>query len=241
MCQPQHLTPPQIVSQEEWLTARKALLIKEKETTRAADALAAQIRDLPMVKMTKDYIFDSTTGKVTLSDMFDGHKQLLVYHFMFEPDADEGCSSCSFFGDHVPDLRHLQSRNTNFVAVSRAPIDKIEAFKKRMGWKFQWYSCFHSDFGFDFGVSQDEKIHPIGYNFMTKDELESKGHGYNMTGEQPGMSVFLKEGDDVFHTYSSYARGNEKLLGTYLMLDITPLGRQDKGEGLGFPYHDQYD
>jgi len=162
---------------------------------------------------------------------------------MFSPDENEGCSSCSYFGDHVPDLRHLHSRNTTFVAVSRAPIAKIEAFKKRMGWKFPWYSSHGTDFNYDFKVTQDETVAPVEYNFRSKDELEKRGMPYHTRGEQPGMSVFLKDGQDVFHTYSSYARGNEKLLGTYLMLDITPLGRQDgdKELGLGFPYHDQYE
>jgi predicted dithiol-disulfide oxidoreductase (DUF899 family) len=225
------------------VATRKTLLAKEKEATRTADALAAQIRELPMVKMTKNYVFEGPAGTATLSDLFDGRKQLLVYHFMFDPDEDEGCSSCSFFGDHVPDLRHLHSRNTTFVAVSRAPIAKIEAFKKRMGWTFPWYSSYGTDFNYDFKVTEDEAVQPVEYNFKTKDELEKRGMLYHTRGEQPGMSVFLKDGEDVFHTYSSYARGNDKLLGTYLMLDMTPLGRQDgdKSSGLGFTYHDQYE
>ena len=197
-----------------------------------------------MVKLTKKYTFEGPAGKVSLEDLFEGRKQLLIYHFMFGPDSTEGCSSCSFFGDHIPDLRHLNSRNTTFVVVSRAPIAKIEAFKKRMGWKFPWYSSYGTDFNYDFKVTEDEAVAPVEYNFKSKDELEKHGMTDYMRGEQPGMSVFLKDGQDVFHTYSSYARGNEKLLGgTYLMLDITPFGRQDGGEGsgLGFPHHDQYE
>lgn len=196
-----------------------------------------------MVKLTKNYAFEGPAGKVSLEDLFEGRKQLLIYHFMFSPDENEGCSSCSYFCDHIPDLRHLNSRNTTFVAVSRAPIAKIEAFKKRMSWKFPWYSSYGTDFNYDFKVTQDEGVAPVEYNFKSKDELEKRGMTYHTRGEQPGMSVFLKEGQDVFHTYSSYARGIEKLMGTYLMLDITPLGRQDgdKELGLGFPHHDQYE
>jgi len=196
-----------------------------------------------MVKLTKNYAFEGPAGKVSLEDLFEGRKQLLIYHFMFSPDENEGCSSCSYFCDHIPDLRHLNSRNTTFVAVSRAPIAKIEAFKKRMNWEFPWYSSYGTDFNYDFKVTQDEGVAPVEYNFKSKDELEKRGMTYHTRGEQPGMSVFLKEGQDVFHTYSSYARGIEKLMGTYLMLDITPLGRQDgdKELGLGFPHHDQYE
>ena len=210
--------------------------------TRAAETLSAQVRELPMVKIEKKYTFEGPKGAISLDELFQGHKQLIIYHFMFRPEADEGCSSCSFFADHVPDLRHLASRDTSFAVISRAPIAKIEAFKKRMGWTFPWYSSFGSDFNYDFHVAQDETVAPVQYNYMDKETLEKRGLAHFTRGEQHGMSVFLRENDDIFHTYSSYSRGLDKFLSTYHMLDITPLGRQDsKKLGLGFTYHDQYD
>jgi len=195
-----------------------------------------------MVKVEKKYMFEGPAGKACFGELFQGRKQLIIYHFMFEPDSDQGCSSCSFYADHFPNLSHLESRDTSFAVVSRAPFAKIEAFKKRMGWNFPWYSSFGTDFNYDFHVTQDEAIAPIEYNFRDKAALEKRGLGYAMQGEQQGMSAFYHEDKDIYHTYSSYARGNEKYLGTYLMLDITHLGRQDDGKlGLGFSYHDQYD
>jgi predicted dithiol-disulfide oxidoreductase (DUF899 family) len=233
---------PQVVSRSEWLTARKDLLDAEKQLTRTADALASRIRDLPMVKVDKSYIFSGPDGSASLSDLFQGRQQLLIYHFMFGPEDAEGCPSCSFFADHIPDLRHLASRNTSFAVVSRAPIEKILAFKKRMGWTFPWYSSLGSDFNYDFHVTQDEAVAPVEYNYKDKETMEKQGMVWAMRGEQPGMSVFLKEGQDVYHTYSAYARGNEKFLGTYLMLDMTHLGRQDgDAPGLGFMHHDRYE
>jgi predicted dithiol-disulfide oxidoreductase (DUF899 family) len=195
-----------------------------------------------MVKLEKEYTFTSSTGPITLTDLFDSRPQLLIYHFMFSPDSEEGCSSCSFYADHVPDLSHLHSRNTSYAAISRAPIEKIEAFKKRMGWTFPWYSSYGSDFNYDFHVSLDDAVVPVEYNYTDKKTLEEKGMLWATRGEQPGMSAFLKEGEEVFHTYSAYARGIEKFLGTYLMLDMTHLGRQDgKKPGLGFSHHDKYE
>ena len=198
-----------------------------------------------MVKVTKPYVFTGPGGtSVPLASLFEGRQQLLIYHFMFSPESDAGCSSCSFFADHVPNLSHLASRNTSFAAVSRAPIEKIEAFKKRMGWTFPWYSSAGTEFNYDFNVTMDENVKPVMYNFREKKELEERGLGYATRGEQQGMSVFWreKEGGDVFHTYSTYGRGNEKFMGTYQMLDITPFGRQDgRKPDLGFEYHDQYD
>jgi predicted dithiol-disulfide oxidoreductase (DUF899 family) len=232
----------QVVSQEEWIAARKELLAKEKEATHMADSISAQIRELPMVKLEKQYTFEGPNDRICLGELFQGRKQLLIYHFMFGPDSDEGCPSCSYYADHVPDLRHLESRNTSFAAVSRAPIAKIEAFKKRMGWTFPWYSSFGTDFNYDFHVSQDESVTPIEYNFKDKATLEKQGLNWAARGEQQGMSAFFRDGEDIFHTYSSYARGNEKFLGTYLMLDITHLGRQDNDKpGLGFLHHDKYE
>jgi len=195
-----------------------------------------------MVKVEKKYVFEEPNGSVGLGGLFQGRKQLIIYHFMFGPDADEGCSSCSFYADHIPDLRHLQSRDTSFAVVSRSPIAKIEEFKKRMGWTFPWYSSFGTDFNFDFHVSQDESITPVEYNFKDKATLEKQGLVWVTRGEQHGMSAFFRDGEDIFHTYSTYARGLEKYLSTYLMLDITHLGRQDDDKpGLGFPHHDKYD
>jgi predicted dithiol-disulfide oxidoreductase (DUF899 family) len=210
--------------------------------TRAADALAALVLDLPMVKLTKSYTLTGPAGPASLPEIFDGRKQLVIYHFMFGPDTDQGCPHCSVFADHIPDLRHLHTRNTTFAVISRAPIDTIEAFKKRMGWNFPWYSSYGSDFNYDFHVTQDEAVAPIEYNFKTKEELQAKGYLHNMRGEQSGMSVFYQEDGEVFHTYSSYERGTEKFLGTCLMLDITPLGRQDPEDwSKGFTYHDKYE
>ncbi|KAI9768644.1 MAG: hypothetical protein M1839_004004 [Geoglossum umbratile] len=233
---------PKVVSRDEWLTARKELLAKEKEVTRARDALSAERRKLPMVEINKTYVFEGPAGKVSLPDLFDKHSQLVIYHFMFDPADDQGCSACSLFGDDVSPLVHLRSRDTNFAAVSRAPIAKIEAFKARMGWDFPWYSSFGSDFNYDFHVTQDEAVAPVEYNFKDKATLEKEGHSYDVTGEHHGMSVFFRDGERVYHTYSAYARGTEHFLFTYNLLDLTPLGRQDgKATIGGFDYHDKYD
>ncbi|KAK2738939.1 hypothetical protein FQN57_006733 [Myotisia sp. PD_48] len=232
-----------IVSDEEWLSARKSLLVKEKEATRAADQLKAELRELPMREVTKSYTFTCQGNKqVTLKDLFDGRRQLVVYHFMFAPDA-EPCKTCSFLGDHLPHLNHIRSRDTNFVVVSRAPMTQLNPFHKRMGWSFPWLSSEGTDFNYDFQATQDEAVHDVGYNFMNKEELERKGLTYSLKGEQPGISVFYREGDRIYHTYSSYARGLDTLLTTYTMLDMTPLGRQEKGNAKpkAFRLHDEYD
>jgi predicted dithiol-disulfide oxidoreductase (DUF899 family) len=232
----------QVVSRCEWLAARKDLLAKEKEATRASDALSAERRKLPMVEIDKDYVFEGPTGKVSLAGLFNGQRQLVIYHFMFDPAGEEGCSSCSLFADGFGRLEHIRSRNTNFAVISRAPIAKIEAFKARMGWDFPWYSSGDTSFNYDFHVTQDEAVAPVEYNFKDKAELEKGGQVYNMRGEQPGMSVFLRDGDLIYHTYSAYARGNDHLIFTYGVLDYTPLGRQEDGGTKidGFLYRDQY-
>ncbi|OCT50891.1 hypothetical protein CLCR_08953 [Cladophialophora carrionii] len=242
----------QIVSPAEYLPLRLSLLEAEKENTRARDELARQRRALPVVEVTTPYTFTDATGdKVTLADLFDGRPQLIIYHFMFSPDWDAGCASCSLFADSIPDLCHLHGHSTTFVAVSRAPIDKINAYKARMGWKFPWMSSFGTSFNYDFGATQDEAVAPVKYNFKTKDELEARGMGYFARGEQPGHSVFIRGGaasgvgneGKVYHSYSSYARGGEPIINTFTWLDMTPLGRQDgvSGvEGLGFKRHDEY-
>jgi len=232
---------PKIVSRDEWLTARKALLIKEKELTRARDRLSAARRELPMVQIDKHYVFEGAAGKASLLDLFEERRQLIVYHFMFDPEWNEGCSGCSFLVDNIGHLAHLHAANTSLVIVSRAPLAKLTAFKRRMGWSVPWYSSFGSDFNYDFHVTLDETKGPIEYNFMNKQELEQKDEPWFLQGEQPGLSVFLREGDRIFHTYSTYARGGELLLGTFNYLDLTPLGRQeDEGIMSWVRLHDQY-
>jgi len=227
---------PQVVSPEEWRAARVELLAKEKELTRARDALNTKRRELPMVRIEKDYVFEGPEGKASLRDLFDGRRQLIVQHFMFDPGWDEGCPSCSAGADEISDglLEHLHSRDTSFVAVSRAPLEKLEQYKARKGWAFPWYSSYGSDFNYDFHVTLDESVAPLEYNYRTKAEHEQAGTAYYLEGEQPieepGFSCFLHEGDEVFHTYSMYARGAEMLGGSYYFLDLTALGRQEDWE-----------
>src|SRR6187399_551070 len=212
-----------IVSQKEWIAARKELLKKEKECTRLSDQLSAERRKLPWVKIEKNYVFDAPRGKVALADLFAGRNQLVVQHFMFGPDWQEGCPSCSFMADHTDGmLPHLAARDVTMIAVSRAPLAKIEKFKKRMGWKFQWVSSNGTDFNHDFHVSfteQELAQGKVNYNF-TKQEFPS--------AEAPGISVFYKDASgDVFHTYSTYGRGVDVLMGTYRVLDLVPKGRDE--------------
>ena len=213
----------EVVSEAEWLIARKDLLTREKEFTRQRDALSAARRALPMVKIDKAYIFDGPDGKETLSDLFDGRSQLIVYHFMFGPSWDEGCKSCSYLADHFDGANwHLPHRDVAFVAISRAPLPKLEAYKKRLGWRFKWLSSYGNDFNFDYGVSftkEDEKNGKVSYNYGTWEFISD---------ELPGSSVFYKdEAGDVFHTYSTYARGLDHLVGTYNLLDLVPKGRDE--------------
>jgi len=225
---------PEVVSHEEWLAARRDLLVKEKAMTRARDALNADRRRLPMVRVEKDYSFEGPEGHVHLPDLFDGHRQLIVQHFMFDPEWDDGCPSCTASADEISDglLAHLHTRNTNFVVVSRAPLEKIERYKAKRGWTFPWYSSYGSDFNYDFNVTIDASVAPVMFNFLTLDELEDRGLGWMGEGssEQPGYSMFLRDGDDIFHTYSMYARGAEQLGGSYYFLDLTALGRQENWE-----------
>ena len=238
---------PDVVTREEWLAARKELLAQEKELTKARDALNADRRRLPMVEIENDYVFQGPDGPLKLSDLFEGRQQLIVYHFMFDPEWDEGCPSCSFLADHIGELSHLHSRNTTLALVSRAPLEKLAAYKRRMGWKMPWYSSYDSDFNYDFHVTLDSSRGPLRYNFR---EIPSNG-AETGSQEAPGTSVFLRDGDRIYHTYSSYARGGDILLNTYNFLDLTPLGRQEdweepagRSEGLyitGFRRHDEYD
>jgi predicted dithiol-disulfide oxidoreductase (DUF899 family) len=216
------MQPYQIVSEKEWLAARKNLLAKEKELTRARDNLSAERRVLPWVKVEKPYVFDTREGEKTLAELFGGKSQLIVYHFMLGPGWEEGCPSCSYLADHFDGaLIHLANRDVAFVAVSRAPFSDIEAFKRRMGWRFPWASSFGSDFNFDYHVSfpEDEVGAKAEYNYE-KQEITSD--------EMPGASVFYKDASGaVFHTYSAYARGLDILVGTYNFLDLTPKGRDE--------------
>lgn len=231
--------PHQIVSQDEWIAARKQLLIKEKEFTHLRDQLSAERRNLPWVKVEKPYTFDTPSGKRTLSDLFDGRSQLVVKHFMFGPDWTDGCVGCSFEMDHMDGvLVHLEHHDVTYVVVSRAPLAKLEAFKRRMGWRFQWVSSYGSDFNYDFHVS------------FTPDDIASRRAYYNYDvrdvgiDEMSGRSVFYRdETGTVFHTYSSYARGGELGLGSYAVLDITPKGRNETINGNmtdWVRHHDRY-
>jgi predicted dithiol-disulfide oxidoreductase (DUF899 family) len=227
---------PDVVSREEWRAARKALLVKEKELTRQRDALNAERRRLPMVEIEKDYVFDGPRGEVGLLDLFEGRRQLIVRHFMFDPSWDDGCPSCSAAADEVCEglLEHLHVRDTSFAVVSRAPLARIEDYKARRGWTFPWYSSFGSDFNYDFHVTLDESVAPLEYNYRSKDEHEARGVTMFSDSEQPiempGQSCFLRDGERVFHTYSSYARGGEMTGGSYYYLDLTALGRQEDWE-----------
>jgi predicted dithiol-disulfide oxidoreductase (DUF899 family) len=227
---------PRIASREQWLEARKELLAKEKELTRARDALNVERRNLPMVEITKDYVFEGPDGKVGLLDLFEGRRQLIVGHFMFDPRWEDGCPSCTAGADELADglLAHLHIRDTSFAYVSRAPLEKLERYKAKKGWTFPWYSSYGSDFNYDFGVTIDESVAPAVYNYKSKAQHERDGTGYYFDAEQPieqpGTSFFLRDGDRVFHTYSTYGRGAEMLGGSYYFLDLTALGRQEEWE-----------
>ncbi|UGY18939.1 DUF899 domain-containing protein [Bradyrhizobium septentrionale] len=218
-----------IVSREEWIAARKALMAREKELTQAREALSRQRRELPWVKVDKDYVFDGPDGKVTLGDLFKGRPQLVVQHVMFAPDWDEACKSCSFWVDGFERMvPHLAARDTTMIAISLAPLAKLEAFKKRMGWTFDWISSGDNDFNYDYGVS------------FTRQQIDAGNAQYNygttpLYGpELPGISVFFRdETGTVFHTYSTFARGLDMMNAAYHYLDLTPLGRHE--EGLPYP------
>ena len=215
------MTTPRIVSQEEWLKARKAFLAKEKEFTRARDELARQRRELPWVKVEKPYTFDAAEGRVSLGDLFGGKGQLLIYHFMMGPDWEEGCPNCSFWADNYNGVDvHLAHRDTALVAVSRAALAKIDAYKKRMGWTFRWVSSAGSDFNFDYDASFKPDEEGLRYNFGT---IKPFGE------ETPGISAFRRgNGGAIYHTYSTYARGLDMLNGAYHLLDLTSKGRDEQ-------------
>jgi predicted dithiol-disulfide oxidoreductase (DUF899 family) len=235
------MQPHKIVSPGEWLAARKALLAREKEMTHLRDRISEERRALPWMKVEKDYVFETPDGKRTLSELFGDKSQLIVNHFMLGPGWKDGCIGCSFGADHVEaTLVHLAQRDVAYVAVSRAPLAEIEAYKKRMGWHFAWVSSFGSDFNYDFHVS------------FTPEELARGKAEYNYTTTDPGIdelagcSVFAKDdAGSVFHTYSCFGRGGEELLGTYILLDMTPKGRDEHGPSYSLmdwvKRHDEYD
>jgi predicted dithiol-disulfide oxidoreductase (DUF899 family) len=222
---------PPIVSGDQWLAERKKLLADEKELTKHYDRVNAERRRLPMVKIEKDYVFDGPNGKPSLKDLFEGRRQLIVYHFMFDPTWDKGCTGCTGLVDALGDLSLLEKRDTTFVVVSRAPLAKLHAYKALKGWSIAWFSSFGSDFNYDFHVTLDPKVAPAEYNYRTKEEMAAAmGHSVLMEGEEHGLSVFFRLEDDVFHTYSAYARGTESLTDAYRLLDTTPYGRQQEFE-----------
>jgi predicted dithiol-disulfide oxidoreductase (DUF899 family) len=233
-----------VVSREEWLFARQELLGQEKEATRAKDAVDARRRALPVVEIDKDYAFAGPDGPVSLAGLFGGRRQLIVYHFMWRhaesgfAGEDQGCPTCSFLADSIGELSHLQFCDTTLVLVSRAPLASIERFRQRMGWQVPWYSSYGSDFNYDFHVSFDEDVAPLEYNYKDRATLARDVPYIRSRADAHGISVFLREDDRVFHSYSAYGRGVDQLLGTYNYLDLTPLGRQRYVTE--FAYHDTY-
>jgi len=230
---------PMVVSHADWLTARQQFLTKEKEFTRQRDELSRLRREMPWEKVEKNHVFDGPRGNETLADVFDGRSQLIVYHFMFGPGWKEGCPSCSYLADHFDGMTiHLANRDVTFTAISRGPIDQIEAFKKRMSWRFHWVSSFGSDFNYDYHVSFTAEERANGKVYYNYDQVE-------FPSEVPGVSVFSRDTNgEIYHTYSSYARGLGTLVGTYNFLDLAPKGRDE--DGLAFTmswvrHHDKYD
>jgi len=243
---------PRIVNRAEWLEERKRFLTKEKALTRARDELNAQRRRLSMVEVTEPYVFHGVHGRLRLVDLFEGRQQLMVYHFMWRFDGgkplDVGCPSCSGFAENISPghLGHLHRCSTTLSFISRAPIEKITPFKARMGWNIPWYSSADSRFNHDYHVTIDASVAPVEYNYRTPEEHQKAGTAYYLDGRQPfdlhGLSCFLRDGERVFHTYSSYGRGTESTGGSYYFLDLTALGRQEEWEepkgrslGLGAP------
>ena len=225
---------PRIVARDQWLAARKTHLKNEKALTRMRDLVAAERRSLPWVKIEKDYVFDTTEGKRTLPELFGRNSQLIIHHFMWRWDLDQGCASCSLEADHAEGaIVHLEHHDVSYVRVSRAPLEKLVAYRKRMGWTAKWVSSYGSDFNYDFHVS------------FTQEQLAKGKVDYNYGlvegfDELPGLSVFYKNADGLFHTYSSYARGNEEVIGAFIYLDITPKGRNEKEIMDWVKRHDEY-
>lgn len=232
------MQPHKVVSREEWIAARKAHLRNEKALTRMHDIIAAERRALPWVKVEKNYVFDTQSGRRSLGDLFGGNSQLIVQHFMWRHDLDQGCVGCTLHTDHAEGaVTHLTNHDVSFVVVSRAPLEKLTAYKKRMGWNVEWVSSLNSDFNFDYHVSftKDELAGDVTYNYRTIPGREA-------FDELPGLSVFIKdETGTIFHTYSSYARGNEGAIGTFYYLDLTPKGRNESETMDWVKRHDEYD
>ena len=230
---------PRVVSAAEWLAARKELQAAEEEAMRALQEIAARRRGLPAVAVEKDYVFEGPDGEASLLDLFEGRRQLIVQHFMFDPAWDAGCPVCSYQADNVGDLAHLHARNTTYAAVSRAPISTIEPFRQRMGWTFPWYSSLGNDFNYDFHVTNDESVVPIEYNFRTAQELADRGEAWAARpGEQGSLSVFCRDGGTILCTWSGYGPVIQLLCATDQLLDLTPLGRQV--ESVELRHHDNY-
>jgi predicted dithiol-disulfide oxidoreductase (DUF899 family) len=233
------VNPSKVVSREQWLVARKDLLTREKELTRLRDEVSRHRRELPWVKIDEEYVFDGPDGRETLADLFDGRSQLIVYHFMLGPGWQEGCKSCSYLADHFDGANwHLPHRDVTFVVISRAPLSEIQSYQKRMGWRFKWLSSHGNDFNFDYHVSftqEDERKGKVDYNYATQEFISD---------ELPGLSVFYKdENGDVFHTYSTYARGLDSLVGAYNLLDLVPKGRDEDNLDFTMDWvrrHDEY-
>ncbi|HEY6644273.1 DUF899 domain-containing protein [Povalibacter sp.] len=238
----EELPAPPIVPQQEWLKQRLALLEQEKELTRRLDRINAARRRLPMVRIDKQYTFDGPRGKASLLDLFENRRQLIVYHFMFDPAAENGCPGCTGFIDAMGDLSMLNERNTTFAVVSRAPLAKLQAYRQSKDWDITWYSSFGSDFNYDFHVTLDESVAPVEYGYRSKAEMEQLNVPSPTKGEAPGLSVFFRTGNAVFHTYSTYGRGMESITDSYSLLDRTPYGRQESFEDspAGWPQKPTY-
>ena len=237
------MTSHSVGTPEEHLQARLALLAAEKEHTRRGDELARQRRQLPWVRVEKTYVLDTVEGEQTLTELFDGRSQLLVYHFMFGPEWSEGCPVCSYWADNFDNaIVHLNHRDITMVCASRAPIERLEAYRQRMGWSFPWVSSSGTDFNYDFHVTLDSDVNSVEYNYANAADLVKAGKLWSDKGELPGLSVFLREGNTVFHTYSVYQRGLDLPLNTYNFLDLTPLGRQEEDGRIQawIRHHDRY-
>jgi predicted dithiol-disulfide oxidoreductase (DUF899 family) len=219
---------PDVVTREQWLEARKQLLVLEKKATRERDALNTERRRLPMVRIEKEYRFEGHDGEVSLASLFGDRSQLILQHVMFGPDWDAACPGCTAGIDEISDgiLAHLRSRDTAFILVSRAPLDKLEKYRTERGWTVPWYSSYGSDFNYDFQATVDSGRQPLTYNYREEPDML----GDDASTEVPGVSCFLRDGDQVFHTYSTWARGTDILGSTYSLLDLTALGRQEDWE-----------
>jgi predicted dithiol-disulfide oxidoreductase (DUF899 family) len=233
---------PPIVSHDQWLAARKKLLAHEKHLTKDYDRVNAERRRLPMVKIEKNYVFDGPGWKRDFKALFEDRRQLIIYHFMFDPAWAKGCPSCTWYIDSLGDLSMLNKRDTTFALVSRAPLAKLEAYRKERGWDVPWYSSFGTDFNHDFQVTNDPKVRSPEYNYRSKAENEAHKSPNNLLGEEHGLSVFFTLDDDVFHTYSAYARGTERYGDARMLLDATSYGRQEDFEGspAGWPQKPTY-